>query len=147
MFEYLDNGRVEVELIGRKVTLRRPNLGEYRTLRSTLEAAQENAAPRANALALAAGRLGQLSRDDQLNDDLLPELTRVREETLAVRDIGEEIRTMWFTLVLTTLDANGQAPREDEYPPDILEGSWLNDIVEHWRHGMSASRPTVPGES
>jgi len=44
MFEYLDNGQVKIELIGRTATLRRPNLGEYRTLRSTLEAAQEAAA-------------------------------------------------------------------------------------------------------
>ena len=147
MFDYLENGRVQIALIGRQATLRRPNLGEYRTLRSTLEAAQEAAAPRANALALAAGRLGQLSREESLDDAILPELTRVREETVIVRDAGEDIRTMWFTLVLQTLDSDGQTPREEEYPPDILDGDWMSELIEHWRHGMSAARPTDPGAS
>jgi len=147
MFELLDNGQVKVELIGRTATLRRPNLGDYKTLRQTLEAAQEAAAPRANALAIAAGRMAQMSREEQLSDDILPELDRVRSETSAVRDMGEDIRVMWFTLVLSTLDADSRTPHEDEFPPDILEGNWQNELIDHWRHGMSAARPTPPGDT
>lgn len=145
MWEYGDEGTVQVQLIGRVAKLRRPKLGEFKMLRQTLEAAQGSAAPIANELSLRAARLGQLSGDERLSGDHLDELEWVRTQTNVVRDLGEDIRVMWFTLVLTTLDADGRVPHEDEYPPDILEGDWQGELIKHWLAGMSAARPTLPG--
>lgn len=146
MWTFNDDGTVSVALIGRDVMLRRPKLGEYRMLREVLETAQGAASPRANELAMAAQRLATASAEERADGSLLGELERVREETGIVRNLGEDIRIMWLTLVLRTLDSNQQEPREDEFPPSILEGDWMAKLIKHWVSGNSEARPTVPGD-
>jgi len=147
VWELVEDGTVKVQLIGRVATLRRPKLGEFKMLRQTLEAAQNSAAKQANTLSLHAMKLNNLTAEERLDDAIIPELEWVREQTTEVRDIGEDIRTMWFTLVLGTLDADGRAPHEDEYPPEILEGPWQNELITHWLSGNSTARPTPPGDA
>jgi hypothetical protein len=150
MWEFGEDGTVKVQLIGRVATLRRPKLGEFKMLRQTLEAAQGAASPRANELALRSQRLPQLGADargdEEQQQHLLTELEWVRVETNEVRTLGEDIRVMWFTLVLQTLDSDGRVPHEDEFPPDILEGNWQPDLITYWLSGTHPSRPTVPGD-
>lgn len=143
MWSYNDDGTVTVELIGRNAMLRRPKVGEFKMLRQTLEAAQATASERAIRLSLRASALAQM--DAEQRNGAAEELAWIRQETIEVRNISDDIRTMWLTLVLTTLDADGRAPNEDEYPPDFLEGDWQSDIIQHWLTGRSKANPTVPG--
>lgn len=135
---FADDGTAVVHLISRDVTLRRPTLRQYRELRETLEAAQEKAQPQADALSVAAIALNNTPTDDRTSEATLAFAAQVRYDTITVRNLGEEIRVMWLMDVMRTL--SDAVVSEDELPPEVLDGPWPSELIDHWR-----SRPTRPG--
>lgn len=140
MFKLNDDGTVEVQLASKRVTLRRPTMGEYRKLREAMETAQDDVAARANALNTEVLEVNQLGAD-VTPEEVEARLQAMRVHTREVRDAGEATRIDWFGMILATLNKKPDDDVSvDDYPPEVLDKGWIAPLIDHWR-----SRPTDPG--
>lgn len=141
--KFNEDGTVEVSLIGKTVTLRRPSMGEYVELRELLEVFEDKSAPLArevNSL-IAKGRTLD-TVEKRFSDEANQIADEIREKSRAVRAMGEQTRVEFLSSVLRTLDKKKDEPNEESFPAEIF-GDWISDLVEHWR-----TRPTAgSGES
>lgn len=135
------DGTTTVHLLDRKVTLRRPTLGEFRKMREGLEAEQDAHQPRSSALQAESAAVNSTDATKVEDEDALRErLEALRIETREVIRLAEEIRERFFTNMVTTLGKDGDNITEAEYPPQVIEANWIAEVIQHWR-----SRPTDPG--
>lgn len=139
MFTFKDDGTVEVQLASKRVTLRRPTMGEYRKLREAMETAQDDVAARAQALQNEVLDVNKMGADTP-PEEVETALQAMRVHTREVRDAGEATRIDWLTMILATLDKKGDEPNTDDYPPEVLDKGWIGPLIDHWR-----ARPTDLG--
>lgn len=137
---YHDDGTVTVRLYQGEVVLRRPRLGEFVKLREDLESRQEQAVPIAARLNANAELVRNLGAEERVSDEAMDLVVALRAETVIARDLGERTRLEWLLLVVQTLGGHETIVTEDDFLPDVLEGTWPSDLVDHWK-----SRPTPPG--
>ena len=133
------DGTAVVSLYVGEVVLRRPRLTEFVKLRESLEAMQDKAMPVALRLQEAADWARSLGAEARSTDETQARLIAMREDTAIARDMGEEIRVSWLLEVIQTL-AHEVIVEKGDLPPDILDGTWPTDLIEHWK-----TRPTHPG--
>jgi hypothetical protein len=136
-----DDGTATISLVSRKVRLRRPTLGEYRSLREQLETMQDDAVDASETLANMVVEQQQIPQSDRLSESAQQMSRRVREQTRTVRKLGEQSREHWLGNVLATLGDVGDITA-DEYPSDVAGDQWIGQLIEHWR-----TRPTHPGDN
>ena len=137
-----DDGTTDIMFIGRTAKLRRPKIGEFRDLRLMLEDANNDIDGDQTWVMSETVRLAQLSGDERQSEETVAALTELRERTTKVRDYNERIRIDWLTKVCEVLDTASRIPVEDEMPPEVLRGTWPQDLIKHW----IGEAPLVPGD-
>lgn len=135
------DGTATVRLYEGEVILRRPRLGEFVKLREDLESRQEEAVPIATRLNANAEAVRNLGADARVTDEAMELVVSLRQDTRDARDLGERTRLEWLLLVVQTLGPHETIVTQDDFLPDVLEGTWPSDLVDHWK-----SRPTPPGD-
>jgi hypothetical protein len=138
--QYHDDGTATVILYEGEVVLRRPRLGEFIKLREDLERRQEIAVPIATRLNERAEFVRSLSGEDRVSEETMATITDLRALTQEARDLGESTRLEWLLAVVQTLGPPETIITTDDFLPDVLEGTWPSDLIDHWK-----ARPTRPG--
>lgn len=138
--QYHDDGTATVLLYEGEVVLRRPRLGEFMKLREDLERRQEIAVPIAARLNEQAEHVRSLGAEERITDEAMQTVTDLRALTQAARDLGESTRLEWLLAVVQTLGPPETIITTDDFLPDVLEGTWPSDLIDHWK-----ARPTRPG--
>lgn len=149
-FTYKPDGRTEIALLGRVAVLRRPKVGEIRELRQLWEAESDRPDEDLDELRVELAAVQALTgadvrraQDDapdeeagqQITAEFVERLNHFRDLSKRVRDRNEDARIMWLTVVLQTLDESARTPSEEEYPGDVLRGTWPRDVIQHWLGG------------
>lgn len=136
-----EDGTVEVVLISKVVTLRRPKFGEYRALREKLEDSEDEAVNLGTELGRLLDRANNLDAEARLGEEAEILGNEIRKKNREVRDASERIRVEFLTSVLETLDKKSDPVDVDDFPTEVA-GNWINPLIAHWRN-----RPLVSGES
>lgn len=136
-FTYNADGTAEVALIGRVAKLRRPRVGQIRELRQMWEAEADKPDPTTDRLRVEIEAIKTVVADENLRTDeaLIDRLNEFRDMSKQVRDRNEDVRVMWLTAVLFALDADDRTPSEEEFPGEVLRGTWPRDLINHWLGG------------
>lgn len=141
-FDFRDDGTIVVRLYEGEVSLRRPRMGEFVKLREDLENRQDEAAPVAERLNRNSVAVQNLGAEERSTEEAMAMVLNLRQDTREARELGERTRVEWLLLVIQTLGPHEVIVNEDDLLPDVLQGTWPAEMIDHWK-----SRPTDPGAS
>lgn len=126
---FLPNGTVKLTLVGRIITLRRPNLGEFRHLQEGFDELVDDSTD-------ALMRVREMSES---LDDLSAEQQKARtgEVRAMRRELTSDVqgkRLAWLAEVVKTLGDGELDPDDPELPSWVLDASLPTDLTRHWQN-------------
>lgn len=150
-FDMLQSGKCVLVIDGEVFTFRRPKLGEFRRMREALFEREDNIL-RATAESNVANQAEEADQAETpekvetvaaLNDveklDTLLMPTRLRQRALS--DTIIDLNAAWVADSLgQILEGDRTMPAADDWPPEMVESTFLVNLTNHWRHV-----PLVPG--
>lgn len=140
--QFVRSGNIRLVIDGTVFILRRPFLGELRTLRGALEQATDEAdLVRVEVSARAEDRKAQaeaIEADTSLSS--IDKQTRLGELRIQDRGdgrrlarAGDDSRVDWWNLVFDTLATNGRRPDPERLPGWVIDARLAGKVLTHWR--------------
>lgn len=127
-WELNKDGTIALTIDNERWRLRRPKLGEFRTLR---DAVRDRDDERVRILAKYPA-LDPLDKDKASDEDKRDRALEIAERSRAMNDAIEALNVEWVLLVLVTL-GDGDPPEADDLPSGTEEAEFVMALMNHWR--------------
>lgn len=125
------NGTVTAVLEGKRVTLRRPKLGEFRKLRELLHDSQDRLYAMAEAVKEAGSAL-EAEADAAESVEAVTALREVRRLDREYTTANEDDTVAWMRATFDML-ADSPLPADDDLPLWAADGTTVAALITHWR--------------